>query len=274
MNDQIIVCNFYPELISKFSNRSFVIRTDNSESVSQINKFFNGNNSLYVIWLDLISDLSTIAIDETWKDIPLAIYSKGIGVFTDLMIKLDFFKSHKIIVFLPSTSPECYTELKILASLGVNCGMVFNHQLLQWSKISDIMHYSVYTQTKHAIIEPFHYITLNYQPSQLLDFDNIYFNNPEKFIHLDDKGNIALTYQKLLKGEFISNEIDDLSRINELEPFIQYIESWHKHFLDTKGCGYCQAWRICLGKFHDHANGCAQFFCEMLEAADYVKKKK
>jgi len=182
-------------------------------------------------------------------------------------------------IFLLSQNEFNFIGLRILSSLNVCCGLYFTEESFNWDPINNLMHYAVYSNTKHAPIEPFAWVASNYKPTEYTDYSFVYFNNPSKYLHINEKEQIALTAEDLLNGNYIEEGISSLENICENEKYIAFENSRYETMLQMNECSFCQAFRICLSKFHALGNKnetCKVFFLDFLDAADfsYAKRNK
>jgi hypothetical protein len=116
-----------------------------------------------------------------------------------------------------------------------------------------------------------------YTPNVRYDFSAVYFNDPTRYVHVDDEGRIALSYQDLADQCFVSTDLKELDSLSDTQEYKERSERWRYFFLETEGCAYCEAWRICLGKFCEYAkrsDGCSSFFKEFLAAIELYQEAK
>jgi hypothetical protein len=279
MNSHVLVCDFKEDLISRFQNQNFVVRVERLDLIPHLMKVVQEKNHLYAVWLHrevLLCNLSLTELEEAIAA-PLYLEITGLGNFRDSIEHIRLLRRLKGLVLLSEDVPGSYRDLKILSSLLVPCGIKFGCQDPVWDSLSDLMSYFVYSKVPHAPIQPFHFVTSNYNPQKRIDFNFIYFEDPAKFLHLDVRGWIALSRKDLEREEFISTDLSQLDRIEDLPSYGQRLESWREFFLKPDGCAYCPGWRICLGKFEESADkesGCKQFFSEWMEATEYYQEQK
>jgi hypothetical protein len=174
--------------------------------------------------------------------------------------------------FFPADTTENHTSCRILSSLGLATGLSFTAVEPNWDSLCDLMTYSIYGKMRHAPIEPFQFLISSYDPKERNSWDTVWFDDPEKALHISCDGNIALTRRHLLAGTFVSDQLGDIPDIAEIPAYQEHQESWREFFLKDYGCAFCPAWRVCLGRFEgvcsDAENGCRKFFMELLEAAE------
>ncbi|MBF0465763.1 MAG: hypothetical protein HQK88_09965 [Nitrospirae bacterium] len=244
-------CPFDKALIDRFRNETLVIRYDAFSEIIAVANAVNENNRLHCIMINYPKKLDSLTIYEEYADIPIALYTPGIGEISDFIKKIKMFRKLNIRVFLPESDSETFSGLRILSSLGIACGIVFDRKNPDWESVNDLMHYAVYGMVSRGQIEPFGYLLLNYERGKYIDYGAVYFNDPERYFHISSFGILSLFHERLLSRE--------------------------DFFLKPEGCAYCQGWRICLGKFPDSSNqkyGCQKLFVDVLEAAEYYYKKR
>ena len=271
-----MVTSWNPGLIAKFTHQTFVIQTDRPEEIPEIHRVVNDRNGLFCIHLTVNTVLTAIPFHENWEEIPVYISCKGMGNFKEFLLIKPLLSKLNLKIFLPANSHHQFTAARILASLGIQVGIILSPDI-DWEMINDLMVYSVYSKAPHAQIEPFRFVLDHYHPTQKLNMGSLYFDDPEKFLYIDQDENIATTLENLAARKFIGKGANALENIHNNPEYLESIQSWQKYFLKTDGCAYCKAWRICLGRYYDHTgknNGCVEFFSDLLDAADNFKKIK
>jgi hypothetical protein len=209
--------------------------------------------------------------------LPIALFAPKLGRFRNLAPKLQLLKQLNIRIYLPIDCEENFSSLRILSSLGVASTAVFTDGNNDWERVSDLMTYALMGRVPRAPIDPFNYLAERYSANLRNDFSAVYFNDPNQYIHLDQQGQIALSTQELVDRQFITADIKDLDSLSENDAYRNRQEVWRRFFLQTDGCAYCEAWRICLGKFSEYRvenEGCADFFKEFLAAIELYQSLK
>ena len=274
MREHILVCQFDETLISRLHQKSVVVTTNDFEQLHSICKILKDHQvNLQCLVFHHKGSLASVPFHESWKGIPIAVYVNDMGPFKEIMGKLPLIRDLNIRIYLSSENIANYTNLHILASLGIDCGINFvENEKINWESLNDLMTYAIYGKVNHASIEPFNFIASHYNPGQLTDFSSVYFENPHAYLHIDKDENIAMTSSDLKKGKYICSGIQSFHQIHENEKYKEAVHSWQEFFLKTEGCAYCQAWRVCLGKFaesFEKNQGCRPFFVDMMDAADH-----
>ncbi|MFC2112025.1 hypothetical protein ACFLTA_02050 [Bacteroidota bacterium] len=275
MSQKILVIDYNEDLVSKIQKQILAVRTDKPELITRISNQVNERENLYCLLFEHKGSLADMPLSEEWIDIPLAVYAQGMGDFTTLVSRLPLLRRMNIKVYFSTTRNESYRELKILASLGVQGCLIIDPESVDWNLVSDLMHYVVYTKTRHANIDPFSYIVEKHKKDSRTDYNHVYFNDPAVFIHVGPLQEISLSHDKLRKGEFLGKGLDLMAGLDENEDYISHMNQWQEDFIQTKECSFCPGWRVCLGKFSTGGklDECSAFFSEMLEAVDYVKSR-
>lgn len=275
MSAHILVCPFDEGLLERLEGRALVVRAESIENVRRISQAVNRRNKLHCVLFKTPKLLSEIDFLEDWKGIPIALYAGGLGPLKATAAGLRTIRQLSMRIFLPAGGSAHYASLNILSSLGVACGVNLLDGPPEWKSLTDLMHYAVYGKASHAGIEPFHYLARNYGARETTDFASVYFEYPERYLHADRQGRIALSNAELRKGSFIAQSPDVLDTIDLKDNYLERINRRQDFFLKPDGCAYCEGWRICLGKFSHIADSgeCKEFFTEMLEAVEFVKSK-
>lgn len=275
MREHILAFHFDEDLINRLHNKRVVVITSDFDKVHHICKSVNDRqNSLHCLAIQHKGSLASIPFHESWRNIPMAIFANEMGPFKEMMGKLPLLRELSTRIFLNTANVTNFTNLHILASLGIDCGVSFDENNVDWEAMNDLMTYAVYSKVNHASVEPFQYIAQSYDPSRFTEFSSVYFDNPQTYLYIDKDENIALNSKDLKQGKFIAKGLDALPGIHENEKFTESLHAWQAFFLKEDGCAYCQAWRVCLGKFsetYDKNPGCRQFFADLMEAADHFR---
>lgn len=282
MSDLTFICPYNIKIISKLRNQKLIINTDSYEKIPDIINDTSKNNILICINIKTNQTLSSILIQEKFKPIPIALQVNEIGDFKNIIINHNLLRDSNLKIFLTSENDENLVNVQILSTLGIYTGIFFNNkEKTDWEKVNELMNIYIYSLLllAHAPIEPFTYLTENYHPEKYLFFNTPYFENPKKYLFIDDDFNIGLTQKDLKEKKFITSGYSKLHMITENLQYQQGINNWHHHFLENTNCSSCAAWRICQGCFNevcDKNKACRQFFLELIDAVDfyYLRQEK
>ncbi len=271
MKQHILVCPFDEELFTKFQNKRLIVRTNNPEQILEIrDKVQKSNNNLHHILLENQGAISSIPFRESWRDVNIVIHAAKLGSFKEFLFRIKLVRSLVVRFYLPVAEPSTYTNIQILSSLGVETGLIFNDKV-DWEKTMDLTHYFLYARGQHSNIEPFNYIIHHHHSDKFTNFDYVYFNDPENFLHINSQGKIAATQGDLQTENYLDTSIEQIDEVGKEEKYKNTLTRWQDFFLKTEGCAYCPAWRICMGKFEEQAKtdtGCQTLFGDILEAAE------
>jgi hypothetical protein len=275
MSGQAVVCPFDRELIADFHGQDLVPVTSDPSIVPAIVDHVSGtDNRLRAIWLQWDGALSDVPFRGEWERVPVALYARRLGRFSDFMAVRRRLQQLDVRVFLSAHEDSAATELKILASIGVSCGVHFGDEPIDWDRINDLMHYALYSRTSHAPVEPFRYAATTYDPARFADLARVYFDSPDAYLHVDRDRNVALTASDLARGRFVGHGIDALEAIQANGVAKEHARRWQIHMLRRDRCSFCIAFRLCVGLFayqRDRGDGCERFFADLMDAVEHAR---
>ena len=187
-------------------------------------------------YLDLgDTSLSDINFDADWQEKVNEIKVGGLGDMIAVFNKVDLLRKLNIRVYLPCDKLESYSHLKILASLGVDCGLWIDEDSHIFDEcFIDLASYTYIAPVPHARIEPFEYI----------------------ITHIDDERNIRPL-------DLYCNR--DTSIDIEKDAFQYRMSNYYNHFMDLDKCSKCKAFRICCGCMESKMTDCEKSMSEVLE---------
>jgi hypothetical protein len=274
VSDHIIVSPPDGRLLSALRRRKVVIDTSDIADIPRIREMVREHDvQLHAVRLWVDGPLTSVPLDgEDLADAPLAIYVQRLGPRARAMDIVPILRRMNTRIFLSSSHMDCFTDLHLLSSLGVACGLSLGERPIPWEKVDDLMHYATYSQASHAPIEPFDYIASQYDPKEFADIDSVYFNSPSRFVHIDSNWGVALTREDLEAGVLVGEGVEALDGVTESEPYKKWHNRWMDLMLEDTVCAYCPAFRVCTGRFipDDHQElGCRAFFSAMMDAAEY-----
>jgi radical SAM protein with 4Fe4S-binding SPASM domain len=265
-------------LLPRLKGKSIVMETDNFEIITQIKNDVLINNNLYgynlfCIIIHSTQDIASIEFKEEWENIPIVVYASELGKVRDLINKLPLIEKLNIKFFLHPETEQNYSGIQILSSLGIYSGIVINENA-DWEKLEDLMYYALLGRATHAPIEPFQYVYDLYVDNAMVDYGTVYFNNPSRFLYVDESGKIAFSKNDLQTQSFFLNDISELANLEKNVLYKQKIKTWQSFFYEPTQCASCAAWRICLGKFVSlEEKQCQSFIEEWLDILRLVKKE-
>jgi hypothetical protein len=271
MSSHILVCPFSEELLSRIRGKKLAVRLNSIDEISFVSREVpRSGNHLHCAIYQTQASLSEIPFQEEWQHVPLVLTAADLGGFLAFAGHLPIVRQLNLMIRLPIECEENYTSLRILSSLGIAATVLFGKTAPLWDALTDLMVYAILNRAPHAPLEPFFYIASHYEPEGPIDFNDVYFENPSKYLHLNKDGLAALSGTELDAGKFISKDLDQLDAISECEDYTERLEEMRRSSLRTDGCSSCPGWKVCLGKFcgfMDENTGCRQFFAELIDVA-------
>jgi hypothetical protein len=265
-------------LLDYLRQQKVVVRTSSVEKTINIYDKVRKKNDLLCIWVNSNNPLSAIDLQDGMRSVPLALWVPEIGSFKKVISKLSVLRECNLRIFLPVHKQKNLTDVRILSSLGIMCGIYFEDmgKSVNWDLIDDLLYYDVYGGVEHAPIEPFFYAVSHYDPKELLYFTTPYFDNPTQFVHIDEDFNLALSRSLLEQGVYFASGLEALDNIEANEHYIAAQRRDEHYFIENRRCAYCPAWRICRGYFEIYCKkdtDCLQFFNDVLEAVGYKRNE-
>lgn len=279
MIPRFLVCPHAPDLYHQLEASQGIVPVLHSvkEIGDAVQAARSGKAHLHCLWIRTDVPLSAIRFDPAWNNTPIALYASGMGRLKDSLHNFPQWRQMNLRIYLPATSLENLAALRILSSLGVETGIIFDEISLNWEMIADLMTYALFGKIEHASIGPFNYMADRYRATSHNHFGQFYFNDPKVYLHLDETGRVALTQQDYAEGRFIAESLADLGDIEESEQFLACTNRWREFFIKPEICSCCSGWKLCGGLFYDengNNNGCATFFMEWMDALEEYQRNQ
>ncbi len=278
MNLPGIVCPDDKALLGSFNGRSVAVRVGNlARAPGAAADVLGSGNSLHCVIVETDAPLDAIEAPENAKGIPLALIVPSMGKFRGLAPGLACLRELDARIYLRCDNPENITALRVLASVGIHGCAIFGKSPNHWEKLADLMTWAVLGFAPHASIEPFETIVSHYNPHSCLRWGRVWFDDPQCFLYLDERGRVALSRPELEQGNFIAGSISEIGDPPRFPAIKSSVLDWQRFFLQNHPCSVCPGWKICLGRFHSQSaenQGCSAFFIEMLDVARQYAKIK
>lgn len=278
MNRLTLIAPHSSRLFNMVRDRNFIIKTSLDADFSQINHYIKAaRNNLTALLIRTNKTVSMIEPQNNWRGKPIVIYTRGIGKIRDIWEKLGRIKALDIVFFLPAEDRTIFRSLAFLSSLGIRCGFYFSENgIPAWEELTDLLYFAFYNRVKRAPIQPLEFIKDHPIISDGINYGEVFFNNPQKYIWLNENGKMAISGDALGKQEFLATELTEIYRIEEDKAYRAALLEWQTHFLKVDRCSTCPGWRICHG-FHQKTctDNHIAFFEEVFSiAADVQVKNK
>lgn len=260
-----IIFNYSHALIEKISGFHIVARFHDVASLMQNYLSCQQQNHVDAFLLDMpLSSLSQINFNEMWEEInaPLVLNVYNIGDLDSVFHCLELLKMLQMRVFLSSTFEDNYYGLKILSSLGVDCGLHIQHgKLISDELLTDLASYYYMSPVPHAKIEPFDFIATRITDEKNLSFNHVYFKDDSCYTFLDEE----LKLHSSETGKYICL-LSEYDEEKEYEQNVsQKMATYYSHFLDLDRCSKCSAFRICSGMMNGMLANCEETMSACLE---------
>ncbi len=265
------VCPHDEALLRSFNGRTVAVRVTDAAHIDDAAASVRASgNELYCVIVDSSRPLSRIDFPDRPITTPVAVMAPALGAFRALAKHIDVLRNSNLRVYLPGNTAENLSGVRILSSLGIPAFVQLDEPPIDWEALSDLMTYAMLGRAPHAPIEPFAFIAANYEPHADLSWGAIEFDDPEQVLHLNEKGQVALSSDHLRQGIFVAQEIGEIGSPSVSAAIRKRSNGWRAYFVENHPCAACSAWKLCLGRFsHDRPDdgACATFFLELMEVA-------
>jgi hypothetical protein len=277
VNDPIFVTPAREDLVGMLCGRAAVIAAGGiEEAVAALGLLAGKNIELRCLLVRTKAPLASLALPKELENRPVALHPSRLGRFQDLVRVLPALRGLNARVYLSADDAQNITSLRILASLGVETVAALEGAV-RWDLVTDLMTYALLGIFPHAAMEPFRYIASRYSPQEPAEWEAVYFDDPFTYLHLDEKGRVALTRSHLREGRFIASSPAEVTAEARAAALEERRDSLRTHFLEATRCASCQGWRVCQGRFAARAAedpSCSAFFVELMDVVDRSRKQQ
>jgi hypothetical protein len=257
-------------LIDRLDGRTVCVRVGAATDIAAAAADARQRNTLSCVICNSQVPLEDIEIEDSWRNIPIALIVPAVGRFRNIARKAATLRSLNLRVFLPSDARNL-AGARQLASLGIPVCLTFD-STPDWDALADLMTYALLGLVPHAPVDPFHTIAEVYrQTSRGEDWGRVWFDDPARYLHLDAAGRVALSRRDLEAGKFITDVPFQLDSPDVTRAIRQGREAWRDRFAEDHFCARCPSWRLCRARFCEgkaEPDGCQAFFSEMAEVLD------
>lgn len=260
-----IVFDYSQTLIENISGYHIVVRFHDVTSFIKNYLSCQQQNHVDAFVIDMpLGSLSQIDFNDIWKEInsPIILNIYNIGELDFVFHHLELLKKMDMRIFLSSAFKDNYYGLKILSSLGIDCGLyiqcknnVFEELLI------DLVSYYYMSPVPHAKIEPFDYIATRISEEKNLSFNHVYFKDDDNYIYVDEELKLYSTET----GKYICLLSEYEERKEYEQRVAQKMDTYYSHFLDLDKCSKCSAFRICSGTMDGILVNCEETMSSCLE---------
>ncbi len=276
MTSPVLVCPADEALLARLTGHTVVLVVFDEQTASdaiQIAKRHGTRVSAVRIRHD--GELTALTLPRECASTPVVLYVSRMGEIGPALGMTTQLRKRRGRVMLSTDDPQVYVHTRILASLGVSCGLWFGREAPDWERLIDLGTYALLGQVPHGPIEPFDTLARKYQAHQMTDWSEVYYDDPTKYLHVDREGRVALTSSELEAERFLAEAVEQLSDIDAHPGFVAWQNRWKAHFLQPDGCGWCSGWRVCLGR-HAQVAGpeCTEFYSELISVVEKHKARE
>lgn len=225
------------------------------------------------IYEDPSASLETIDINPEWGHLPIILYLNRLGQYRNVYQKIELLKRlNSIIIFTGNLHQSC-TDAQILSSQNIHTGIRINPKTPLDDEILDLITYSFYTTAPHAPIEPFAVMEKYYCGDNRVSPAMGNFENPERYIHMNRDGHLAMSKEALDKGDFFEVLPEEFFSLAIHPKIVEAKHSWQQMFINSHPCTFCPAFRVCMGYFAEsNTENCKRVMLELLESIEFKKQ--
>lgn len=273
-NNKIVVTPYNKDLLNDLSGISTIIYSDKIEDTLEIYKESKDKLKLLCIKIDSAQNLSDITFSDELKNIPIALFSPAVGDKTKLLLDAKKLKQFNTQIYLPVDNDENIKDLRILSSLGINCGFYVKDESadINWEMVDDLFYYFAYTPNKKATIEPFNYLINRDISDDSFNFKASLLDDPNKFVYLDNNGNFSNSYSDLQSLNYIGTGISELH--SHIDNYVPSNPNKAKLFINNEQCSYCTSWRVCKANYLEQCKKNDSYKLLFDDILEFIEDKK
>ena len=276
-NKHILVTDGNWPYFDKLKGHALVVYVQEIDDINRIINEVQTPTKLHaIVYENRLLSLESISIDERWNTNPIILKIGRLGQFRNVVQKIEQLKSMNVIITLQADLAQNYRDVQLLSSLGIHTGIDFDGCEVNWDAFQDIIAYAFYGRMSHAEIEPFssmctHYCGMNYVSPGMASF-----YNPERYVHVDQYGHLALSREQLIAGKFFDEGWDLLANISSHPSLKNEAHNWQQLFIENNPCTFCPAFRVCMAYFIKCGDKekCQNAMSDLLEAIEFNKSQQ
>jgi hypothetical protein len=275
MKRPLLVCPHEPALFDRLAHESLVVRTSDVSQAPLIKRQVENRNRLHCVQVVSPEPLARLGFTADMKGIPMAVWVPTVGGLAAFFEALPLLQTLSVQVYLPTSEPGSLRDARIIASCGIACALVMEDAPQDWEGLEDLLVYTAYGKVRHGPIEPFSFVIKHDRKGEPVDYGVVYFDGPQRYLHLDAEGRVALDAKDARDGVFVGT-VDDIDAVAEHPRHKERLARSDAFFLKTDGCAFCAGFRACQGKFSAQragGPGCEKLFGKLVEIADAVKSR-
>ena len=250
--NKIYVIDYDENILGALKNKRLVVNLNSSiDILSQYKNCIRNNEVIAMILTLPYTSISQLEFDVNWEDIPLIVKLYNIGCYEFFLTKTSMIRSLNIRFLLSCKSEAVCSDLKILASLGIDCGIdIETGCVLNDDKLLDLASYYYLSPVQHATIEPFEFILRHVVDEVNSNFNEAYFNNP-------------LLHKRICSTADLNSFCEEKENDLNIK-----MDTYYSHFMQLDECSKCSAFKICNKQMKDCLSDCQHTMAEIFEYAE------
>lgn len=270
MTPRVVVCPPEPALLQRLREATVVLVVDGADAVEDALRVAQDHQvRVRAVKARLSGPVSSLRLPQPWGRTRVDLFAPRLGSVREALLMSDELRKLRGRVMLSTDDPESCTHVRILASLGISCGLWFGSESPDWEALTDLATYALLGMVPHGSIEPFDEIAHGYQSHKRTLWGASFYDDPSTFLHVDAQGRVALTAAGLVACTTLSDSIEDLDAIDTHPAYLAWQDRWKDAFLQAEGCAWCPGWRLCLGRHEERASsGCRDFYTELMSVVE------
>lgn len=266
--NRCIIYNYSNAITEKLSGYRLIPRVKQLEDIDTAAADARKQNNVFCIWADCsLMSVSDMKWDCIHTDLPIILYAYSLGDTFKTLCGIEMLRRLNIRIFLSSTCEENYHAIKMLSSLGIETGILMDARHINDDSFMDLASYAMLGQMPHSSIEPFDYIWRNLKVDENLDLQTTYFDNPSKYIYINDNLDFAFSEEDLDSNKFAGNLIN-VKNIEFENETATKLQRYYSHFIALDECSKCPSFRICNRISQSRFKDCTNVFATIFEYAE------
>jgi hypothetical protein len=266
----VFVIPLEERILKGLSGQRLIFRTKSLGDISAIREVAaRVQCRLEAVILEADLPVTSLPFEENWRTIPLLIHAPELGRVSHLLHHIPIIRGMSLRIMLPTEGEDNYTSLRILSSLGIPSGFLLRGDTADWEQLLDLATYYYFSIVNHAPVAPLDSFAEGYVPGEGSFFGSAYLEDPDTtYLHLNRKGEVALSEADLVRGKIRYLSLDDLAREGMQTDSEGRAQPLSGLFTSTSPCPKCPALKICRGRVaHEDGtvpDGCSSFFVELM----------
>ena len=269
-----VIFDYSGYMAEKLSGYHVIPRVKCLEDIDSAVMETGKQNQVYCVWADCsLMSISDMRWETVQTDMPIILYAYSIGDTFRVLMEIERLRRLNIRIFLSSTCQENFHAIKVLSSLGVDAGILMDARHINDDFFLDLASYALLSNAPHASIEPFDYIGRNVTQSENLDIRTIYFDNPSKYIYVNENLDFAFSEEALMNKDYVGN-LSDMTEIDFNTETSVKLDRYYSHFISLDDCCKCPSFKVCDRKSQTVFTDCKDVYSTIFEYAEISNSQR